>query len=327
MPSLSKLSGARLWAITTYFNVAGDDRRLRNYHVFRSRLDLPLLCVELSFNGDFDLGDDDADILVRVHGGDVLWQKERLLNIALEALPRACYAVAWLDCDVLFEDPDWSRDALGMLTDLPLIQPFAQAIDLGRDQLPDETTQPDGSVAPCRSSITALVLQGKFLQQWFAQPGASMIAGYAPGFAWLARAEVMRRHGLYDGNILGNGDKLLFNAALGRCREAIIGYRMNSAQARHYLAWAKGFHESITSRIAYLPQRLFHLWHGDLVCRRYGPRVEEFNRFDFDPFVDIQHGPSGSWEWSSPKPEMHRFLHRVLISHQRSAGADISLTR
>ena len=54
----------------------------------------------------------------------MLWQKERLLNLALAALPDRCDAVAWLDCDVVFEDDDWPARAVEALQRFPLIQPF-----------------------------------------------------------------------------------------------------------------------------------------------------------------------------------------------------------
>jgi hypothetical protein len=40
--------------------------------------------VELSFDGRFELAGSDADILIQLSGGAVLWQKERLLNLALK---------------------------------------------------------------------------------------------------------------------------------------------------------------------------------------------------------------------------------------------------
>jgi hypothetical protein len=48
---------------------------------------VPLIAVELGFGDEFGLTSQDADVLVRVTGSDVLWQKERLLNIGLRHLP------------------------------------------------------------------------------------------------------------------------------------------------------------------------------------------------------------------------------------------------
>src|SRR5262249_57573476 len=79
--------GAGLWAISCYFNPCRYRRRLANYQGCRRRLTAPLVCVELSFDGRFELGADDADVLIKVKGGAVLWQKERLLNIAWRHVP------------------------------------------------------------------------------------------------------------------------------------------------------------------------------------------------------------------------------------------------
>ena len=92
-----------LWAVTSYFNPAGYRRRKANYRVFRERLPLPLLTVEWSPTGQFELQPGDADILIQLTGGDVMWQKERLLNIGVERLPSQCKHVAWVDCDLVFE--------------------------------------------------------------------------------------------------------------------------------------------------------------------------------------------------------------------------------
>src|SRR5579863_3245032 len=96
-----------LWAITCYFNPAGYRRRLANYRLFREHLIVPLVTIELAYEGNFALDDEDAEILVRLRGKDILWQKERLLNIALNALPNSCRKVAWLDCDIIFGANDW----------------------------------------------------------------------------------------------------------------------------------------------------------------------------------------------------------------------------
>ena len=44
-----------LWAITCYFNPVGYRRRLENYRMFRQRLKVPLVAVELSFDEKFQL--------------------------------------------------------------------------------------------------------------------------------------------------------------------------------------------------------------------------------------------------------------------------------
>ena len=75
-----------MWAITSYFNPVGYKRRLSNYRMFRANLGAPLVTVELSFDGRFELTDQDADVLI--HFVMVPCSgKERLLNLALKAVP------------------------------------------------------------------------------------------------------------------------------------------------------------------------------------------------------------------------------------------------
>jgi hypothetical protein len=96
-----------MWAITSYFNPLGYRTRLANYRTFRQHLGLPLLTVEQGRGGRFDLDERDATVLLQVPSGDVMWQKERLLNLALGALPPECETVVWLDSDILFDGDDW----------------------------------------------------------------------------------------------------------------------------------------------------------------------------------------------------------------------------
>src|SRR5262245_14756207 len=105
MPTASR--PADLWVVTAYFNPAGFRSRRRNFDLFRERIaaaGLPLVAVECSFDGrPFELPPGPG--VRHLLGRDVMWQKERLLNVAIAGLPAECRKVAWLDADVLFENP------------------------------------------------------------------------------------------------------------------------------------------------------------------------------------------------------------------------------
>jgi hypothetical protein len=120
------------WAITSYFNPTGSARRLHNYRVFRQALSLPLITVEWSWTKGtgHQLTAEDAEMMIQVSGPDLLWQKERLLNLAIKALPVDCRYVAWLDCDVLFDDPNWHESVASQLNDYPLVQPYDELVHL-----------------------------------------------------------------------------------------------------------------------------------------------------------------------------------------------------
>src|SRR6185295_15513837 len=110
--------------------------RRENFRIFRERLSVPLVAVELSFNGVFELGPGDAEILIQIQGRDVIWQKERLLNVAVQALPAACTKVAILDCDVLFVRPDWVEALCQLLDQAAIVQPFSTVHYIPRDLSP-----------------------------------------------------------------------------------------------------------------------------------------------------------------------------------------------
>src|SRR5215208_1723669 len=149
-----------LWAITSYFNPMRYGRRLANYRTFREHLAVPLLTVELSYAAEeFDLREGEADILIQLSGRDVLWQKERLLNVGLEALPSECTKVVWLDCDVIFGADDWSREVSGLLDEFPLVQAFSRVHYLPRDLGPGELSPADAEFS--RSSTASLVASGR----------------------------------------------------------------------------------------------------------------------------------------------------------------------
>lgn len=291
-----------LWAITTFFNPFRYESKLSNYRVFRSFLSVPLVTVELSYDGGYDLASDDADRLIQIPGHDVLWQKDRLLNVALEHLPASCDAVAWIDCDVVFRQPDWPGLAIYALANAPLVQLFRRIHHLRPE------TDPANA-----SPVDALFSEDSFAYRHMV---ANMVGtvhrgegdSYTPGVAWAARREVITDHGFYDACIVGGGDTALAFATIGRMENAVGFHFMNPRQREYYFSWGRRFHEKVLGRIDYLNADLFHLWHGSVKDRRYLERHKKLRRFNFDPYVDLALSQSGAWSWGSAKPQMHLFL-------------------
>jgi hypothetical protein len=267
---------------------------------------VPLVAVELSFNGSFDLAPDDAEILIQLRGGSILWQKERLLNIALQALPSSCDTVAWIDCDTIFLQSDWPCAVRRLLDDFVLVQLFERLHHLPADYHGDmpgvvRSQVPFHSIASCLAKDT-------LADESFRTVGLSQRHKYAPGLAWAARRATLQLHGLYDALVLGTGDKALVSAAWGRFVDCAKALQLGPRARAHYLAWAEPFHEAVRGRIGYLEGDVFHLWHGDLANRGYASRYALFAPFMFDPYSDIALNKDGVWHWSSEKPEMHDFV-------------------
>jgi hypothetical protein len=295
-----------LWAITSYFNPAGYSSRLRNYRVFRANLAPPLAVVELSLNGKFELSKNDAEIVVQIPGGDVLWQKERLLNVALGCLPDSCSHVAWVDCDVIFMDRDWAERADRALEEFCLIQPFRERCNLSRG-----TQISSGAGGECDSiseSVGYKIAMGNAHADDFCRSDAPLVRNSTVGLAWACRRELLEAHGIYDACILGSGDRAILCAAMGIFESGMKAVGMRGRQIEHYMAWAAPFHRAVGGRVSFVNGRVLHLWHGDLRNRRYAQRHEELGRFGFDPFSDIVLDQSGCWRWNGSKSEMHEYV-------------------
>jgi hypothetical protein len=300
-----------LWAITCYFNPVGYRRRLANYRLFRERLTVPLVTVELAYGNDFELDDNDAEVLVRLRGKDVLWQKERLLNVALNALPDSCSKVVWLDCDIIFEADDWlSRTSL-LLDRFVLVQPFSQLYYSPLGWNPGEALPPGSEL---RRSAPFLIASG--------MPAATCMTrsadeiGSLHGFAWAASRDLLDRHRFYDACIIGGGDSVMLRAAYGCFDDSVRRQHLNGRQRTHYLAWAKTFHNAVRSNVGFVEGNLIHLWHGSREDRRYGNRHRGLNQFSFDPFEDIALDDNGAWRWNTNKSELHDYVRGYFLSRR-----------
>ncbi len=294
-----------LWAITCYFNPVGYRRRLQNYRFFRDRLEAPLATVEWSLSGDFVLTPADADILIQVQGGDILWQKERLLNIAIGALPPECDVLAWLDCDVIFGDEHWMERAGEALERSSLVHLFDDQYDLPPDVGPERISR--RSEDHLARSVVARFATGE-VSEWDLRSGARTGNRTAWGFAWAAKRTLLDKHGLYDCCIVGGGDEAIWCAAAGEPGRPIITMAMDERRRRHYLDWARPFHEDVRGRVEWLRGPLFHLWHGDLAGRRYRDRHRGVASRGFDPENDIALTEQGCWRWKSHKPGLQAYV-------------------
>jgi hypothetical protein len=128
------------------------------------------------------------------------------------------------------------------------------------------------------------------------------------GLAWAARRSLLDRYGIYDAHVLGAGDRATACAAIGRFDSFTDAIVANSRQKQHYQAWGEPFFADVAGGLGVVDGRIFHLWHGDTRDRHYAERHREFARFGFDPYTDIALDANGCWEWSSDKPEMHRYM-------------------
>ncbi|MCB0136340.1 MAG: hypothetical protein KDD75_14640, partial [Caldilineaceae bacterium] len=126
-----------LWAITTYYNPAGYRIKRANYERFAAPIraaGIPLVTIECAFGAEpFELPP--GPQVIQVRGRDVMWVKERLINLAIARLPAHVTKVAWLDADILFTNPDWAKQTAALLDKWPLVQPQERVGRMERGQL------------------------------------------------------------------------------------------------------------------------------------------------------------------------------------------------
>ena len=294
-----------VWAITSYFNPVGYKRRLSNYRIFRANLAVPLVTVELSFDGRFELNREDADVLVQISGGAVLWQKERLLNIAIRSVPQNVKNIAWLDCDVIFERTDWMHEAAQKLNEANAVQLYSDIVDLKPDSCQSNAQR--CGLLPTGHGIVSLGLTQ------LTAPTSEDVRLSLPGLAWAARRGLLEEHGFYDGMIIGSGDTSIFYAMYGQFERELQRRRLSRAHQEHYLKWAWPYLRSVGGKVSNVTGRIYHLWHGEIANRQYLHRHDLLARIEFDPDIDIRIGANGAWEWARPRPNLEDLLRKYFI--------------
>lgn len=293
-----------IWAITSYFNPAPYKSRLHNFRIFRQYLRVPLVTVELGYEDRFELQPSESDILVQLNGCDVLWQKERLLNIALANVPQHVQFVAWLDCDVILERVDWPQLAMEMLQRSEIVQLFSELHDLGPHALPPALGEQDELTG---LSVAHLIESGSWSLNDLRPSADNPPRQVAFGLAWAARRSLLEQHGFYDAMVLGSGDRAIACAAYGRFDNPIEIIRLNESRVSHYLDWAEPFYRDVRGSVGCVDGKLYHLWHGDPKLRRYRERHKDFAAFDFDPSKDILIDRTGVLRWAENRPELAEF--------------------
>lgn len=305
-----------LWAITAYFNPMHWRRRRDNFRQFRQALRLPLVAVELGYHGQFDLAPADAEILLQFPGADVMWQKERLLNLALAAVPSHVGKILAIDSDVVFARDDVWPEVSRALEGAPLLQPFSQVYYLPPDHALDFRLIEE--VHSASFGIGALRAQGHttlaLCNPDWRNPNDLPPVSY--GLAWAFRRELFAERGFYDRWIIGGGTRVHCFAAGGHAQEAADAMQFTPSMRDHFCRWVEGYHADVRDRWGILPGAVAHLWHGTTAGRKFRQRYADFAAFGFDPARDLALDSNGVWRWASEKPAMHGYLRDYFAGRQ-----------
>jgi hypothetical protein len=279
-----------LYAITCFYNPSNYRTKLANYEIFRSKLvsELPLMTIECAFgDSGFVLGTEDC---LRIRTEHVLWQKERLLNIAARHVPSRYSKIVWLDCDVIFENEVWPQLTSSLLEAAAVVQPFSQILRLPRG------ADFDVGNNEWRASFAMLYEAHPNLMVLNREHGHT-------GIAWAARRELFDRVGLYDACVSGSGDHIMAHAFCGDWDSSCLlrHFGTGSAHLKHFQRWCERVYPLVRAKVKAVPGSVLHMWHGETKDRNYLARNSELARIGFDPDRDLAEDAGDCWIWAGEK--------------------------
>lgn len=304
---------AKFWVVSCYFNPCNYTNRASNYLRFAEGLrkqNVNLLMVQLRRHSDeVTIPAHTCTKVVDVIEPDVLWAKERLLNIALKSLPPECTQVCWCDCDILFGRDDWAMACSHLLEYHKVLQPFQEAIFLAPNETPQNHTRflPNTSFAYRHAQRRRQGLFGFASHHQQTSQDAEAIYSAHPGYAWAAQREVLERiNGLCDICIMGHGDLVMALAfthdpALeGPLPDQWTGQwepAWSNLLKLEVRRWQQHASEVVAGDVIACLGRIYHLWHGPKRARQYHQRAHLL--CDFNPARHLQRSPgSDTWQWT-----------------------------
>jgi hypothetical protein len=326
--TFAALPDRELAVVSCFFNPGGSQRRVSNFQAFLASIrgsGVRCLVVELAF-GDNEFRIVDHDDVIQLRTDNVLWHKERLLNIGIRKLLSEGYRkIAWLDGDIVFEDRHWPLEIANRLEQSNLCQVFS-TIGIQSHE--------SGPPMVAYSAVRYLREFGDLYLQP-ARRGAHMLRGVLKGgqsgFGWAARAEVLEKVPLFESAVVGGGDKLMFIASLAddhsdpRFEEltqskvvcASCGHRnRSSAYSAHYGEWARQWSNAVDGAVDYAHLHIRDMYHGKRDDRGYMTRHDIIYRHEFDPAVDLVSDAAGCLAWAEGRDQLRQGVEAYFLSRR-----------
>lgn len=265
-----------------------------------------LMIIELAFGDDqFEL--EDAHLKLRANS--VLWPKERMLNYALTKLPPECKYIAWIDGDVLFDNPSWQELAIDKFNHgSDVLQLFEQV-----NHLPPGHANPGHNI----TAEKGIVWQSKTYKDFINLRKQCKILYATTGFAWAAKKDIfVNAGGFYDKHVLGANDNIIIDCCL-ETFDLHHYYRAGKGTLiiEDMMKWAHNKFGVGIFKADYLPITIHHLFHGSKKNRGYLTREDIIKENNYDPNNDIKL-ENHVYEWSTYKPNLHEQVKNYFSSRK-----------
>jgi hypothetical protein len=272
--------------VACFFNPAGHARPVHNLGAFLDWCHgarVPLFMAELSFH-------DQAPLLPRNHShvvhfrlgeNGIMFQKEALLSAMVRRLPKGVRKVFLVDADVVPADPQQLGLASILLDDVPMVQPFSDAVWCDRTGSAERSKR---STAWACSHYDARV-----------SPLDSVV--FHPGFCVGLRRDFFDRVGdLYGCPITGTGDLALWQAAMS-AHVPLMSDGVPICTAPAPQAYREKVADWCGGQVGFVPGQMRHFWHGSTVARAYRSRHKLLEGFRPDVHLS-QDARSGLPIWT-----------------------------
>lgn len=306
----------KLWVITVYYNPCGYQSRRSTYDAFIRTMRLSginILTVECAFGDDpFQLPN--SHDVIKIRSRSLLWQKERLINIGAAYLPDSCEYVAWIDCDIVFENRNWARETCELLSDsCTVIQPWETCLRLDQGNIfPTNPDRPVSFAAVTTKDLSTLDC-GRYDRH-----------GHT-GYAWAMRRELFDAGGLYEYAVSGSADHFMAHAIYGQYGFCIDNaLKHDPKQINHLKRWGNAFYAQAQGKLGVVSGEIVHLWHGSQDRRDYFRRMWRITEYGYNPDTDILALPGRPLEWQPhvlvEKRELVEFFAGYFASRQEDAA-------
>ncbi len=264
--------------ICSYFNYYEDELRKQNYIKFRKNFAHDLLTVEVAKDESEFFIDDAIQIIAKPE--NLLWQKERCFNIALESLPPSVDKIVWVDTDIIFHNKNWLDDLETQLDNYAFVQPFERVVEINNHY---------------NHNLNCFGY-GKLVYDKI-QDGSTLPASIAQGLSWGVNRSILK-NGFYDKHILGSNDALQLISWLGDVFNIIL-LQLPHSLIMDFLDYYNDMDHFLGSNMNYCKGVVEHMYHGDTFKRGYNAREKLFREnFEID---DLEIDNNGLYKLNNNK--------------------------
>ncbi len=295
----------RFWVVTTIFNPVNYNSRKELYFNFAKHMEqcgVNLFVVELAFGEKpFEVTEEGNPNHLQLRTKDIIWHKERLINLGVQRLPRNWEYVAWIDADILFVNPNWVSDTLLKLQYHPVVQLFSNAIDLDASS----------SVLKVHESFAYAYHHGLAMTK---KPYENYSKWFHPGFAWAMRRDAFDKMcGLIDYAALGSADNHMAHGFIGKMANTFVkGY--SDGYILRLKEWQKDCDRFIKGNLGYVSGAITHFWHGTKKDRGYTTRYNTLIKHKYDPNIHLETDWQGVYRWNQNACHLEYDIYKYFLS-------------